>query len=208
MHVIGLTGGIAAGKTTVAGILEDNGAVIINADEIARQVMKPRTKTWKEIVRYFGPNVVMDNGTINRRALSRIIFFNSADRRLLDQITHPQIVDEIKKRLKKIGENANSEKRFVVLDIPLLIEAGLTHLTDYIMAVEAENDIRLARLESLGLSFAEALARMEAQISVYERERFADNVIQNNGTPEELRAEVEKCFKHVEKTFFTRRASR
>lgn len=209
MYVIGLTGGIAAGKTTVAKILETKNAVVLNADEIARQIVKPHSKAWNRIVHHFGRDVLMADDTINRRALAKAIFFEPALRRLLDEITHPEIIEVMKKKLQKIDEDCSSRDSFVVLDVPLLIEAGLTHMTDYILAVEADDDIRISRLEELGLSFAESLARMEAQISVFERGRFADFVIQNNGTLEELQAEVERYFKHLtEELAPSRRAAR
>lgn len=200
MIIVGLTGGIAAGKTTVAKILENKGAIVINADEIARQVVRPSRRAWEKIVNYFGPHVLKSDETINRQALARIVFFDPEARRALDRITHPEIAEVMKKRLKRLKARSKTGDSLVVLDVPLLIEAGLTHLTDYIMAVEADNDIRLARLESQGFSFSEALARMEAQISVYERERFADCVIHNNGSPVELEAEVEKCLEDLRKT--------
>lgn len=189
MLKIGLTGGIGAGKSTVAAILDELGAFIIDADQLAREVVAPGTSGFSDIVRRFGNDVVRSDGTLDRAALARHIFADDTARRDLEKIIHPRV----RARAKELAA-AQDPSTIVVEDIPLLVEtraAPRYHLT---IDVEAPDELRLQRLESRGMAREDAQRRMDSQASEIQRREACDVVIDNSGDLDQVTAEVHRLW--------------
>ena len=186
MFLIGLTGGIASGKSTVAARLAEHGAVRVDADVIAREVVEPGTEGLAAIEREFGPSVLSADGTLNRPALGAIIFADGDKRAALNAITHPAVWRRAKELFAE-AEAAN-ENAVVVYDVPLLVEAKANRPIqfDLVVVVDASRETRLSRLVELrGLSSDEAAQRLNSQASDAERLAIADVVIDSNGSLEQ-----------------------
>lgn len=187
MLLVGLTGGIGAGKSTVATLLAEHGAVVIDADSIVRELQQPGTDVFRAIVDHFGGDVVAADGSLDRERLADIVFRNDVARSALNAIVHPAVYAVMSERIAAVKEDG----RVVVLDIPLLAEAGGGGGMDVVVVVEADVEMRVARVVAeRGLEAEDVRARMAAQVSSEQREALADVVIRNNGTPEDLRVQV------------------
>ena len=187
MLLVGLTGGIGAGKSTVARLLAEHGAVVIDADSIVRELQQPGTNVFRAIVDRFGSHVVAADGTLDRVRLADIVFRNDDARSALNGIVHPAVYAVMSERIAALKD----EDRVVVLDIPLLAEAGGGGGMDAVVVVEADEDMRVGRVVAeRGLDPEDVRARMAAQASSEQREALADVVIRNNGTIEDLEAQV------------------
>ena len=181
MIVAGLTGNIASGKSTVATFLRRSGALIIDADQIAHDVVAPGQPALEEIRRHFGDDMLTPEGLLNREKLGRMVFEDPDARRRLEAIVHPRVSAEIDRQMVRIAEN--HPDAVVIMDIPLLFETGRTEgLTD-IIVVDTPEPIQLQRLiQRNGLSPAEAKARMASQMPLKEKVARATMVIDNSGT--------------------------
>ncbi len=190
MYLIGLTGGIAAGKSVVASRLAGLGAVHIDADHLAREAVAPGTPGLRAIAEEFGPEVISADGTLDRPALAVIVFADPAKRRLLESITHPAVRAEAGRRM---AEAASADPgAIVVYDVPLLVESGPPHRYDSVVVVHAPQDVRLRRLVELrGMDVAEAERRISAQATDEERLAVADVVIDTTGTMEATLEQVD-----------------
>jgi dephospho-CoA kinase len=188
---VGLTGGIGAGKSTVARLLARYGAVVVDADALAREVVAPGTPGLAEIVETFGEGVLSPDGTLDRPGLGKIVFADQVSLRRLEAITHPRIAAE-SSRLVALAEESGA--RVLIHDIPLLVENGLPDTFDDVVVVEAPDDIRLARLEGRGLPREQALERMKAQATNEQRRAAASYVIDNGTTRERLREQVDQVW--------------
>lgn len=198
MHVItaGLTGGIASGKSTVAGFLREAGAFIIDADRIAREVVAPGQPAWQEIRDEFGDRILKQDGTIDRAELGRIVFADDRLRRRLESIIHPRVGTQIEARIRHIEQDAPDA--VIILDIPLLFEAGMTHGLSQIIVVYVPEDLQFERLVARdGLSPQEARARMAAQMPLVEKARRADIVIDNSGAPADTRRQAMAAYEQL-----------
>ena len=185
MKLIGLTGGIASGKSTVAKRLVEHGAVLVDADRLAREVVEPGTPGLAEIERVFGSAVISPDGSLNRPALGAIIFADADRREALNAITHPAIWKR-GKELFASAEAANPDV-VVIYDVPLLAEAAADRPMkfDLVVVVQADIETRIDRMVELrGMSRSEAEGRLRAQASDVDRLKFADRVIDSNGTLE------------------------
>jgi dephospho-CoA kinase len=176
--VAGLTGGIATGKSTVAGFFLSAGAVLIDADRIAFDVVQKGTSVWREVIGHFGEEVLLPNGQIDRISLGKIIFNDGEQKRMLDKIVHPAVFDRIDQQLHKL-KNDQPDK-VVILDIPLLIETGMYQDMSDIIVVYVPPSVQIERLIARdGLSRADALSRISSQMSIEEKKNYASIIIDN-----------------------------
>jgi dephospho-CoA kinase len=188
MLTIALTGGIGSGKTAVGEILANFGAVVIDSDQLARQVVERGTPGFDQIVAQFGDEI-LKNGDLDRAALASLIFTDPKKRLELEQITHPLIRQEFAKIIKSLPEDA-----IVVNQIPLLVESKHDYKFDYIVTVSTSEEIRVARLLKRGLTKDQITKRIQAQATDSEREVIADFIIKNEKSQEELFTQVEKLW--------------
>lgn len=193
MILIGLTGGVATGKSTVAQMFKQCGAVVIDADILARAVVQPDKPAWRGIVRTFGKKVLNPDRTINRQALGSIVFRYPAKRHRLERIIHPRVARE-QQRLTR--EAARKDPTAVVLyDVPLLFEAGIDKRVQKIIVVTADQQTQIARLKKRnGLSRAEALRRIRSQMPIAKKARMADLVIDGTVPRAVGRRRVQEAF--------------
>jgi len=194
MLVVGLTGGIGSGKSTVAALLAAKGATVIDADRLARDVVAPDTPGYAEVVARFGPGVVAAGGSLDRRALADIVFGDPAALVDLNAIVHPAVRAAIQERLAAL-RSASPDDDVVVLEIPLLVESGRSYGAEAVIVVDCEEDIALRRLvEDRGMDEADARRRMAAQISRAGRTNAADLLIDNSGSPADLGRQVDELW--------------
>lgn len=176
MYLIGLTGGIAAGKSTVARRWAENGAIEIDADQVAREVVEPGTVGLNTIVKHFGAGVLTESGELDRKELGRLIFSDSSKRELLNSLLHPLIKERTKSLLAELPSDS-----IVVYNVPLLVEAAVDHPFDLVVTVEAPEDEQIRRLvQTRGLSESEARNRIAAQAKPVERAARADRILNSN----------------------------
>ena len=196
MKVLGLTGNIASGKSTVARMLEGMGARIIDADQIAREVVEPEKPAWVDIVKKFGPGILSPDGAIDRRRLGEIVFGDESKRRLLMDITHPRIKETVRERLAEFKEE---NAPVVVIEAALIVEkGGLREFLDGLIVVTADEESQIERLvKRSGHTREEALARIGSQMPAGEKALHADYLIDNSGTKEETEAEVKKLWEEI-----------
>ncbi len=191
---IGLTGGIATGKSSVSNILQQKGATIIDADKIVHKLMEPEHKLWYDIVNTFGDEILLDNRQIDRKKLGKIIFNNQNKREKLNQITHPRVIAEIKNKMDKLEDGDN----IIVAEVPLLFEVGMEDLFTEVWVVTADKEIQIKRLKQRdGLDTEAAQKRIKAQMPLAKKEKLADRIINNNGSKKELLAQINRVWSKV-----------
>lgn len=191
--VIGLTGNIGTGKSTVTRMLADLGATVIDADKLAHEVIAPGTPGWQQVVEVFGQEIVAADGTIDRARLAAIVFSDPASLARLEAIVHPLVIQETDRRIRAIGRGV------VVVEAIKLIESSMVRDCDALWVVTARPEQQLERLvRERGMSAAEVQRRMAAQPPQAEKIALADVVIDNSGTPEETRAQVEAAWKTLQ----------
>ncbi|MBN1830743.1 MAG: dephospho-CoA kinase [Deltaproteobacteria bacterium] len=192
--LLGVTGGIATGKTTVVRMLEELGAPVIDFDLLAREVVEPRKPAWKDIVGYFGEDILLEDGSLDREKLSGIVFQEVEKRKILERFTHPRIYEASDRKVKKICEK--DPNAIIQLDIPLLIEQNLQHMVDKILVVYIPREKQIERLmERDRMSREAAVDRLGAQLSIDEKLGWADFVINNEKSLEETKKQVEDLWK-------------
>jgi len=195
MKVVGLTGGIGSGKSTVSQFLAELGAVILDADKVGHEAFKPDTEIWREVVVAFGTGILAPSGEIDRQKLGEIVFGNPESLSRLNQIMHPRIYEIVKAKLDGYRRQG---ARVVVLEAPLLVEAGWTSLVDEVWVTVASEPTVIKRLqERTGLSEPESLARIHSQLPSVERIRYADVVINTDCDLDELKAKVEALWRRL-----------
>lgn len=191
MILVGLTGGLATGKSSVARIFQDNGAYVIDADELARQVVQPGKPAWRNIAQTFGAKVLNPDRTLNRAALAAVIFRNEAKRRRLNAIVHPRVAREQAKLTSAIVQK--DPGAIIVYDVPLLFEAGVDKRVDKIIVVTADRATQIRRLMTRnGLTRAEAVRRLRAQMPLRAKIARADEVIDGTLSFAQTKSEVER----------------
>ena len=181
MLIVGLTGGIATGKSTVCDMFKARGAYIVDTDRIARDVVEPGKPGWREVVDYFGNDILSADGTLDRKKLGTIVFNSSAKRHILESILHPKILAEKDRNIKEISEK--DHRAIIIVDIPLLIELNRQNSVDAVVVVYVSSQVqvnRLARRDDLGLE--DARSRIGSQIPIDEKVQYAHFVIHNDGT--------------------------
>ena len=195
MIIVGLTGGIATGKSLVSHRLAELGALMVDADTIAHDVMKQGTPAWKEVVNMFGREYLLPDGELNRKALGRVIFHDAARKEQLNQIVHPRVFERISQAIVEIINETEAPDTIVILDVPLLYESGMYRDVSDIIVVYATPAQQLERLMARDpLTEVDARARIHSQLSIEEKKEKADMFIDNSGTIEETLAQVDKIF--------------
>ncbi len=193
MRLIGLTGGIGAGKSTVSAGLAAKGAVVVDADAIVRELQQPGTVVFTEMVERFGPGIVGPDGELDRAAIAEVVFTDQSALADLGAIVHPRVHEEIQRRLDELS----TTDRVVVLDVPLLVESGWEGMRGTIV-VDLHPDVAVQRLvEHRGFSETDARNRIAKQATREHRLAHADLVIDNHGEPHELDLEVERAWKWI-----------
>jgi len=203
MKVIGLTGGIGSGKSTVSQFLAELGATIIDVDKVWHEALKPDTELWREVVAAFGREIVKPNGNIDRKKLGGIVFGNSKARARLNQIMHPRVYNMVMAQLKQYRRQG---VKAVVLEVPLLIEVplsmrvgkpSLSDEIDEVWVTVAPESMVVGRLKKLGLSEPEILARIRSQLPSEERLKHADVVIDTDCSLDELKSRVKELWRNI-----------
>lgn len=196
--VIGLTGGIASGKSTVSRVLKELGAPVIDADLVAKEVIRPGTEAWRELVEAFGEDILNEDGTIDRRRLGDKVFADPEAVRRLNEITHPRILEAIGRRLEEYARLGEDAPPGVVIDAPLLIEAGMVDMVDEVWLVVVDQKTQIQRLMARDhFGVEQALNRINAQIPLEKKKRYADVIIDNTGSMRWTRAQVVREWKRV-----------
>jgi len=190
--VIGLTGGIGSGKSTVSQFLAELGAVILDADKVGHEAFKPNTKAWHEVIATFGRQIITPSGEVDRKKLGEIVFSNPESLSRLNQIMHPKMYDMMKAQIEGYRQQGVA---VVVLEAAILIEANWTSLADEVWVTVAPEDKVLKRLkEQRGLDEEQTLARIRSQLSAEERAQHADVIINNEGDLDEVKAKVKELW--------------
>ena len=188
MYLVGLTGGIGSGKSTVAERLVEHGVELIDADQIAREVVEPGKPAWRKIVDHFGEGILDEEGFIDRTALGAVVFADEKKRTLLNELTHPPIIEAIAIQLEVL----QAFDGVVVIDVPLLVESGVDRGYEAVVVVAAKPETQLQRLVELrGMDPREAQARIAAQSPLEEKLAVATHVIWNEGTLDELQTTID-----------------
>ncbi len=194
----GLTGGIASGKSTVARMFQEEGACLIDLDELAHFVEEPDRPGWKAVVAYFGSEILNDDKTINREKLGAIVFRDKEKLAGLNRIVHPAVFEEWNRRLKEI--NKKTPHAIVISDIPLLFEVGMKHLLDVVILVYVSPGDQIQRLmQRNGCSRAEADVRLASQMPIDDKIPHADYVIDNGDSMEKTRAAVHEVWEELKR---------
>ena len=197
MVIVGLTGSVGTGKSTVTKFFRELGAYIIDWDELARKVTSPHSKAWKEIVEYFGKGILNEDLTINRQKLAEIVFSDKENVAKINQIVHPEVFKEdarITDEIKSLDPDA-----LIVKDVPLLFELTRPIYVDKIIVVSASEQTQLRRLEEKGMSRKDARSRIKSQLPLEKKIKSADFVINNDGPLEEAKRQVEKIYSLLRK---------
>ena len=196
--IVGLTGGIASGKSTVSDMLEELGAPLIDFDLIARQVVEPGTHGLEAIVNYFGKHILAEDGTLDRKKLSKIVFKDFEKRKKLESFTHPPIYEEFFKLINAIAQK--NPDAVIQVSIPLLIEQGMQHAFDNLIIVYVSHKIQVERLAQRdGISIKEASNILKSQLPIDKKVGFANFIINNETTVEETRKQVNKMWQELKK---------
>lgn len=190
MFVLGLTGGIASGKSSISAMLKEMGFPIVDADEIARRVVEKGSPVLERIKEEFGEGVLNADGTLNRKALGQLVFNSSKKLELLNSITHPAIIEEIRRDIDALSAKG---ERLCVLDVPLLIESGINNMADAVLLVYVDEKTQLYRLMNRDHIPEElALKKISSQMSYNEKKKYADYIIDNSGSLDCTKAQLEK----------------
>ena len=198
MKLIGLTGGIASGKSTVAKILAELGAAIINADQLAREVVEPEHEAWHLIVAEFGTDILLADRTLDRQKLRAMIFNNANARKTLESIIHPRVRALAEQRIREL---TNAGYDVIVYEVPLLFEGNLQDSLRPVILVACDVATQRRRLERRdGLDRTAAQKHIDAQMSLEEKRRLADYVIENNGNLEDLQRQTKAVLESIKAT--------
>ncbi|OGC77487.1 MAG: dephospho-CoA kinase [candidate division Zixibacteria bacterium RBG_16_40_9] len=196
MLIVGITGGIASGKTEVAKVFQKKGAIIISGDEIGKKVVERNPMVLKKIVKAFGKGILNSNGKLNRKKLGEVAFASERNKDKLNRIVHPYLLRELKHEITKFPKTRN-KKQILVVDAALIVEWKLYKNLDKLILVTSPKEKRLARLRKLGFSKKEASDRIKRQVTDSRRRRYSDFVISNNGSLKQLKDKAQVVWKEV-----------
>ncbi|MBH0178289.1 MAG: dephospho-CoA kinase [Nitrospira sp.] len=196
MILVGLTGGVATGKSTIAAMFKQCGAVVIDADRLAHEVVTPGKPAWKEIVSTFGKGVLNSDRTLNRHALGAIVFHDPAKRLVLERIIHPRVARAQQRFTREAARN--NPKAVVIYDVPLLFEAGINKRVNATLVVTANRETQITRLKKRnGLSRVEAIRRIKSQMPLSKKIRLAEYLIDGTLPLSQLRKHTARLFKQL-----------
>ena len=198
MIIIGLTGGIGTGKSSVAEMFKHEGAYVIDFDYLARVVVEPDTPAWRDIVDYFGQEILSPDRTLNRSKLAEIVFSDAQSRKVLEGFTHPRIFEKRDTLLKDI--KTKYPNAIVIVDVPLLFELSLNKKFDIIILVYVSRDVQIQRAIQRGLLTKEEVEkRLQAQIPIEKKKLLSDYIINNEGSLKNTRDQVRKVIRELKK---------
>jgi dephospho-CoA kinase len=196
MLKVGLTGGIASGKTAVSKIFASFGAKVLDADEVAREVLLPGQPAWTKLRQAFGQEFFHPDGTVKRKQLRKLVFADPEKRSQLNAIVHPEVMKEINRRSEIFSSSDQTE--VLLVDVPLLLEVGLVNRFDKIVVVYVSESVQISRLlQRDGISEEEAKQALKAQMALSKKVEQADYVIDNSGTLEETQAQVKRVWQEL-----------
>jgi len=196
--IIGLTGGIVVGKSTVASMFKDLGAKIVDADKLGHSVILPHRPAWEKITRLFGKGILQNDLTIDRGKLGKIVFANQTLLKKLNEITHPEIIKLIKKEINFAKNKTHNQEKILIIDAALIYEAKMDRLMDKIIIVYINKDEQVKRLiRRNNLSREEALQRIKSQMSMKEKVKMAEYVIDNSNSLDKTKKQVEKTWEEL-----------
>jgi dephospho-CoA kinase len=195
MLLVGLTGGLGAGKSTAAAMLAARGAIVIDADELARRAVEQGTPGLAKVVEAFGPEVLAPDGSLDRQTLARLVFDDEDRRKALEAIVHPEVFRLFSEEVERRRDSDD----VVVFDVPLLMETGLDEGCDLVVVVHASPDRQVARARTRGLDEEESRARIAAQLDPEERRARADVVLDNDGDLADLERQVDVLWERLER---------
>jgi dephospho-CoA kinase len=187
---------VASGKTAASQALKEEGAYVIDADQVSRELVQPHTSTWNELIRVFGEDIVQKDGSIDRKKLAARVFSDGAQRKLLNQILHPRIREEMERRTKEIGQR--DPEAIVVIDAALLVELGDYREMDKVIVVTSTEKQQVERLKDRdGMDPEDARKILSSQMPLEEKLKAADFVIRNEGSLEEMRRKAKEIFQEL-----------
>ncbi|HDP37031.1 MAG TPA: dephospho-CoA kinase [Candidatus Atribacteria bacterium] len=196
--IVGLTGGIVSGKSTVASMFKDLGAKIVDADKLGHSVILPHKPAWEKIVKIFGKDILQNDLTIDREKLGKIVFANQPLLKKLNEITHPEITKIIKKEIDSVKNKTDNQKKILIVDAALIYEAKIDRLMDKIIVVYIDEDEQIKRLiKRNNLSKDETLQRIKSQMPMKEKVKMADYVIDNSSSLNKTKKQVEKIWEEL-----------
>ncbi|MGD9037699.1 MAG: dephospho-CoA kinase [Syntrophobacterales bacterium] len=196
MVKVGLTGGIASGKSTVSEAFARLGAKVLDADKVAREVVMPGQPAWLKLQQIFGPKYFLPDGEVNRSKLRKLVFADPEKKSKLNAIVHPEVMKEINRRFEQLATSA--QDAVVVVDVPLLLEVGVAHRFDRVIVVFVTENVQIKRLRQRdGLSLEGARRALSTQLALNKKVEHADYVIDNSGTRDETQAQVEKVWQEL-----------
>jgi dephospho-CoA kinase len=204
MLIVGLTGGVASGKSVVSQVWKEEGGYLIDADRIARELVQPRAPAWKALVKAFGKEILQEDGSIHRKKLATRVFSNPVEKDLLNRILHPRIKREINRRIKGIGQKG--PKAIVVIDAALLVETGYYLNVDKVVVVTStkkQQIERLRRRDQMDQEMARGI--IDSQISGEERIKVADIIIRNEGSRMQTERKAKEVFEELKKAALRKR---
>jgi len=196
MLVVGLTGGIASGKSTVSRMFADQGIPVICADELARDAVRPGSDALEEIRSTFGEDVLDEHGGLDRAAMARLVFHNATKRKLLESIIHPRVAEEQQERLRRLELEGH---RIAIIDVPLLYESGWEKAFDLVIVVYVPAEVQEHRLMARDkISREDARSRLDAQMPIEKKKKLADRVVDNTGGMKHTLDQVKSIMEELE----------
>jgi dephospho-CoA kinase len=197
MRIVGLTGGIGSGKSTVTDYLISKGFYVLDADKIAREIVLPGSDMLIELSSVFGKEILQEDGSLDRKKLGKIVFSDAGKKETLDRLMHTRILELIHERILRLREEQEHAK-VVFIDAPLLFETGLSKSTDEIWVIDADDETRICRIMARdGLQREEILKRIESQMTREEKNSRADVILDNTGEPEALYRQIDELLKKI-----------
>lgn len=192
--ILGVTGGMATGKSTIAWMLGQLGAKVIDVDRLSHRFLKRETLSWRKVVDEFGDEILNKNLVINRKRLGKIIFADKDKQKRLEKIIHPLVIEAVK---EKISQAIRKKQAVIAIDAPLLIESGMASLMDKLIVVNAPNHIQRKRLAKRGLTQEEAERRINSQLPLAMKVKLADYIVENNGNLTWARKQVRRIWNEM-----------